>query len=619
MKGLFTFLLILGSALCFSQVNYKVLPNVKTFKQWTVNLSEESNNLEIAGLKGDELAPEPGMQSHELKKTLDAKRKRKLDYKNKSTYLTEKDSILPELMKGFNGRPSGGSGIPNDNSMAISNDGIIISVINTTVTILDSDGNLLLYRTLNGITQGQLGVLDRYYDPKVTYDPINDRFILMFLEGSLSSDTRIVVGFSQTSDPTGDWNFYAIDGRPLGGETWSDYPIIAHNKEDLYITVNLLRDNESWQEGFVQSFIWQINKEDGYNADNLTQNLFYDIEFNGKPTWSICPVQPALDFDHDNMYFLSVRPDAESNDTVFLHEITNTSKSGQATHNLSVLKSNKNYGVPPSAFQPFQGFRLQTNDTRVLSATIHRNRIHYVQSSIVPETLTPGIYHGVISNLNGDASIDAEIISSDTLDYAYPSIAFAGVDAEDEHSMLITFSHSSEEHFPGTSAIFQNRIEGREGLYSDPLIVKEGEGVISTFLPNDAERWGDYTDIQRKYDEPGVVWLCGSYGDANNRNNVWIAKLKAKNDVVKIEGFVTYPNPVADMFKVATVFPEDDVVRLILTDLEGRIVKELKDVAVEAGGKKFLVRTDGLSSGLYVLAIFNDEDEKLHSETIVVE
>ena len=57
------------------------------------------------------------------------------------------------------------------------------------------------------MTAGQLGLLDRYYDPKVIYDPLSDRFILVFLEGSTSSDTRIVVGFTETNDPTQTWNF----------------------------------------------------------------------------------------------------------------------------------------------------------------------------------------------------------------------------------------------------------------------------------------------------------------------------------------------------------------------------------------------------------------------------
>lgn len=614
--SVFSFLLII----CVSaQSNYKVKSDLTTYKQWKVNFSEDHNLLELSRLKDGEVAPAPIMKSEEIKRALDAQRTRKIPIKSKTSYVTTQDDVKPELLNSWNGRPLGGSGIPNDNSMAISNDGMVVSVINTTVTMLDSDGNMLKFRTLSGIVMGQLGTLDRFYDPKVTYDPINDRFILVFLEGSESSDTRIVVGFTETNDPTGIWNFYALDGRPLGGATWSDYPIIAHNATDLYITVNLLRDNESWQEGFVQSFIWQVNKEDGYNGDALGQNLFYDIEYGGKPVWSICPVQPALDFNHNNMYFLSVRPDASSNDSLFLHEITNTSTSGSAEHKLTVLQSDTKYGVPPSAYQPQVGFRLQTNDTRVLSATLHRGNIHYTQSTLVPESLSSGVYHGIIEDVTGAQTVTGEIISSSSLDYAYPSIAFAGNSADDEHSMVITFSHVGEQDYPGTSAVFHNKKSGLERLYSEVVMVKEGDSIINTFVADTAERWGDYTDIQPKYNEPGVVWLCGSYGDNRGQNNVWIAKLKVNNELISVDGFFTYPNPANTSIRVGAVFPKDDVVTIRLVDMQGKIVKELKDEAVQAGGAEFLMNTTGMSSGMYVLSIHNAANEKLHSEKVIVE
>ncbi|MDB4107143.1 T9SS type A sorting domain-containing protein [Bacteroidia bacterium] len=587
-----------------------------------MNFSEQSDLLELSRLKDNETAPKPVMRSEAIKQKLDAQRKRTA-IKSKTSYITTKEDIAPELRDNFNGKPIGNAGIPNDNTMAISNDGYIISAINTTVTILNEKGERLGFKSLSGITSGQLGLLDRYYDPKVTYDPVNERFILVFLEGSLSSDTRIVVGFTETSDPTGKWSFYALNGKPLGGTMWSDYPIIAQNSTDLYITVNLLRDNESWQEGFVESLIWQVNKQDGYDGkEDLTQKVFTGIEYGGKPVWSICPVQPGLDFEHDNMYFLSVRPDAESNDTVFLHEITNSSLSGQATHTLKVLQADKKYGVPPTAYQPVvegSDFRLQTNDTRVLSATLYNGKIHYTQSTILPDEIRSGIFHGIISDVAGDPSVSAEYISSSTLDYAYPSIAFAGEDESDEHSMILTFSHVGENDYPGTSAVFHNKKEGKESLYSDVVRLKQGDSIINTFVADTAERWGDYSDIQRKYDEPGVVWACGSYGDKNGRNNVWIAKLKVNNELLSVDGFITYPNPAETSIRVGATFTKDETVTIRLVDMRGTTVKEIKDQEVVAGSAEFLFNISGLSSGAYAMYIFNSDLEKLHSQKILVE
>lgn len=476
----FTILCLYAGNQLFAQGTYKQLKDVPSSRSWIVNFSDGEGELSITALKQESVAPEVGMTSSAVKAELDAKRKRKNTVKHKtSPYSSSSTDINPQIDVNFNGRPLGLRGIPNDNTMAISNGGKIVSAINSIVSMLDSDGTLLRTRSLSAITKGQLGFLDRCYDPKVLYDPIADRFILVFLQGSTSADTRIIVGFSLSNDPTEDWKFYQIDGKPLGGTTWSDYPIIAHNKEDLYITVNLLRDNESWQEGFVQSFIWQINKQDGYDGEELTQNLFYDIEFNNKALWSICPVQPANDFEQTKMYFLSVRPGTASNDSVFLHTIDNTSKSGIAEHHLDVFTTGLDYGVPPSAFQPEVGFRLQTNDTRVLSATNYNGDIHYVQSTLIPEQLSSGIYHGVIKDVEGNTTVSATYISDANLDLAYPSISFSGVENESLNSMLITFSHSGENDYPGTSVIFHNSLGGLNSLYSEIMPVKNGEDLIN--------------------------------------------------------------------------------------------------------------------------------------------
>jgi len=611
---LFSVVAIVGFT-SFAQSDFQFTKDAPVIEHWVVDFSAEEN-LEVIGLNRGMIAPDPYSKTDEIKAELDARRVRRSSMKSK---VDQNAALTPAIVNDFNGKPIGSPGIPLDNTLAVSNDGIIMSAINTSVNILDAEGNSLKFRSLSGMVVGQLGILDRFYDPKVLYDPTTDRFILVFLEGSNSDDTRIVVGFTQTNDPTGLWNFYAINGNPNGGAKWSDYPIIAHNKEDLYITVNILRDNESWQEGFVQSVIWQVNKSSGYEGDTtLTQNLYSDIMYKGEPVWSICPAQPALDMDHDNMYFLSVRPDASSNDTLFLHEITNTTTSGQGTHTLTVLKSDEKYGVPPSSFQPTEGFKLQTNDTRVLSAALHEGQIQYVQSTLVPGTISSGIYHGTVSDVATTPTVRGRIISSSTQDFAYPSIAFAG-ETDRENSMMMTFSHVGEDDFPGTSAVFYNFKDGLYDNYSPVVMIKEGDSVINSFLADSIERWGDYTDIQPQYNDRGAVWLCGSYGDADRRNNVWIAKVRANNALLSVEEVFVYPNPSDNFIKVSTVFDRNELVTVSLTDLNGKTVKSTTDQRVETGKIEFLVDVSGIGAGYYVLTVSSASGETLFNKKVRID
>ena len=569
-------------------------------------------------------APEPWGAMTELKKTLDANRSRRFPLRL-DKYKETPEDIKPDVKASFEGLTNFTvPGIPNDNNMAISDSGIIMSVANSTASILNENGTFERLFGLETIVDGQLPNLNRVYDPKVAYDPDNDRFILVFLQGTSSPDTRIIVGFSETNNPHNAWNFYAIDGNPFApNTTWSDYPIIGLSKDDLFITVNILRDGESWQEGFTQSIIWQIDKASGFEGkDTVYQDLWHDLNYNGKPLWSICAVQGGSAFTSPNMHFLSVRPGDASNDSVFLHEITDTRMSGNATYNLNVLTADKKYGVPPSAFQPDPENLLQTNDTRVLSAIEHDGYIQYVQSTMIHEKNSPGIFHGLLdlSNLN----INASYIESDSFDYAYPSITYVGND-EYPFASVITFSHSSELVFPGTSVAFYNKNQGEEGIISSVVRIKDGEHSINR-LGDSLERWGDYTGIQTRYNRDGEVWFSGSFGrpyapgSPRGRNGIWIGSVTVDRTLTtlpKKKEVMLLPNPALEKAIVRFTAEESEELNFNLYSMEGKLVGELLTAMVEVGRNEFEFSTTNLAQGYYVLRILNANEDLVASLKIM--
>jgi len=241
-----------------------------------------------------------------------------------------------------------------------------------------------------------------------------------------------------------------------------------------------------------------------------------------------------------------------------------------------------------------------------------------VQSTIVPDRIASGIYHGTISDVAASPSVEGRIISSTDMDYAYPSIAFAGETA-DENSMMMTFSHVSETDFPGTSAIFYNFKDGLYDNYSPVMTVKEGESEINSFLADSIERWGDYTDVQPQYNDLGSVWLVGSYGDVDSRNNVWIAKVRANNVLLGVEELFVYPNPANNFVKISAVFDRNELVNIELLDLQGRVVKKLNNQRVEKGSIEFLVDVSAVVTGNYVLTITSEDGATRLSQKVRVD
>lgn len=549
-------------------------------------------------------APEPLNETKLKKRDLDSKRVDWLNTHQKTKLYYQKTTApSPSLLTNFNGNVT--QGTPNDNDVAISNGGRIVSVVNQNLYIYNDSGKFLLSRSLATFAN-VLGQLNRTFDPRVIYDPISDKFILVFLQGSTSADTRIIVAFSKTNLPEGAWNFYTIPGNVTGESAWSDYPIISLSESELFITVNLVKDNTPWQEGFVTSYIWQMNKQNGYAGDSLSQKLYRDIKYNNQSIWNVCPVKGGSKNQGNSMWFLSQRPSSFNNDTVFLHQITNTLTSGTAELKQTLLRTNTPYGLQPNAIQP-NGKKLQTNDARILSACYENGFIHYVGNTINQANFAPSVYYGTVSNVWGtQPSISGKIISYDTMDIGYPSIAYMGGGSGD-NSMLINFSHVSPTLFPGMSVVYVDRL----GNISAPLMVKNGLSSIE-ILSDSVNRWGDYSGNQTKYNELGVCWINGSYG-ITGQNRTWIAKIKSNDPILSnkdqwlTESEITYyPNPTSEFVTIDFDISSAQTITFSLLDITGKLVAPLLTDKTKPGKNRFSINTGSLPSGNYFIQLTNN-------------
>ncbi|MFN8322637.1 MAG: T9SS type A sorting domain-containing protein [Chitinophagales bacterium] len=523
----------------------------------------------------------------------------------------------PVMLNNFTANTA--QGTPNDNHIAISNEGKIVSVVNTNYKVYDENGLQIQSKSLSSFANA-LGFIQNISDPRVVYDPIEDRFVVMFFAGSTSAASSIIVGFSQTNNPAGVWNLYKLSGNPLNDTTWSDYPIVVLSQDDLLFTFNQLKDGEDWKTGFRYSAIWQVDKAKGYAGDTLKYDYWHNIDYNGKPVWNVCPVQGGSTLSGPETYFLSVRPSDLNNDTVFLHVLSDSYQSGNAQFSTKVLKSSLSYGLPPNAKQR-GGQYLASNDARVLSAFIENDKIQYVQNCINPQTITSAIYVGEIDHpASAQPQASAQLISNDSVDFGYASIAYAGNGPYDNRA-FITCSYSSPDTFPGTAAFYKDGT----GNISDMLIVKKGERAVDV-LQDSVERWGDYTGIQKKYNEPNTAWLAGSFVFPTQAYRTWIAKI-VNTDSSVISGVqpvavnkpaTVFPNPTTEKFSVRFDLPTDNFTRFTLLDANGQTVRVLLEDRMKGGSSVFSFNTQYLGPGVYFLQI-SDQGKLLQTEKVIIQ
>ena len=499
-------------------------------------------------------------------------------------------------------------GVPNDNDMAISNDSIIVSVTNRRIHMYNAvTEEQVLFRSLANLAS-PLSISGSKFDPKIIYDPNNDRFVIIFINGFTWETSRIILGFAQTSDPRGEWNMYALPGNPLENETWSDYPVVGISGKDLFIGINTFTNGSSNNSGFVETCLWQIGLRQGYTGFDLVTNYFSEILPQSKAIFNICPIPAAAESEAENMYLLSNRNTDEQNDTIFLLEVTGRVTDPNTQLLVTTITTDQPYILPVPAEQAANQW-FDTNDSRVLGGYHRNDQINFVQSCTDPSTGTSAIYHGVIDNVSVNPTIVSRIYSEPAIYYGYPNISWSGLSENDEQS-IISFNHSGDNDFAGFSAIHVNG-----ALVPSPRVqIKAGFALVNV-MSDTLERWGDYSGSQRLYDEPGVVWAVGSFGNANNGHGTWISQLTTPDLATSVfdqpsfaVNTTIYPNPFLDRIQVEFDLKESLLLRLELMDMHGRTVKLFIEDRIKAGKNRLSFNGEFLSTGTYFLNAYSKGD-----------
>lgn len=619
---MYRFLVALFCTVCFGLSSQTKLEGTAPLSK-EINIADTNLKDYAPILSSPDQRPIPAAEFGHKKEELYKKRLEAQQAKKKSG--SGDEAVSPKIIQQFEGNLA--TSVPSDNDIAVGLDGTVVSAVNSTIQVYTEAGVSKGTKTLAALASS-LGSFTHNSDPRLLYDAQSDRYIIVWFTGNLSTNNKIIVGFTKTNDPWGAWNFYTLNGNSFNDSTWSDYPIISVSNKDLFITFNQVKDNVSWTIGFKQSVIWQIDKQKGYDGEALKYTLWSDIKHQGGNLRNICPAKYQTASPDSNMYFLSVRNVASANDSIFLLEINNTYESGKAQLKQRVLKSPVKYGFPPNAFQKAVSGKIQqlmTNDARVLAAIYENGYVHFGLNSILPNDVTATVMLGTIKNVNSSQpKVETKLLDFPRMEFGYPSMTYVG-ESEWDHKVLFAFSHCRIDSFAGTSVIYKDAKDN----FSKLLIVKEGDNVINQ-LSDSIERWGDYTNIQNLHQNPKQAFLTGSFGKSNSRMGTWLAKLEV-NDTVKgtkpvsaiisnepIQKSIVYPNPVVDnFFQVEFELTDKEFLRFYLTDMQGREVIRLLETNGHIGKNEFKFRTNDLAAGSYILHISGSKKFQISKPLIV--
>lgn len=500
--------------------------------------------------------------------------------------------------------------VPPDNAVAVSDGGYIVSMINCNIEILNEGGTVFSAQDLSSFFNNANSF---FFDPRVLYDRFNDRFIAVCLEGGTSSTSTVHLAFSSSNDPSQSWNFYSLSGDINSQGTWFDYPNIGYNNNDLFVSGNLFNDQDS----FVEAVVLQINKNPGYSGGNITFSIWDNFGTQPFGAFTLVPAEYGFGGNQGNEMHLFSSKNAGGTEIRTYHIQGNQGSNPTLTTGSFTLPFN--YLLQADAVQPNSSVALDVGDCRLQDAMRMGNTVHITLNTA---SQSQNNYAGVgyiRVDLNNTANAQFKVFHIPNEDMTYGSLASSATNSNSQETMALAQRSSS--------TVFNEMVAFEvDASFTAGSVVtlKSGNNAVDASQQNGVVRWGDYTGIQRKYNEssPPAFWVLGHYG---NRVQVNIIQTKNVHDnqLLKIKSSLSssnleqaarqneakiYPNPVHTDFRVQFDNPKHQHLIIRVMDLKGSEVVPLKDCIVKPGPHELRFNTQPLSKGTYLLQIASDDD-----------
>jgi hypothetical protein len=417
--------------------------------------------------------------------------------------------------------------IPPDAHVAAGPDQIVV-VVNAAVEWYSTSGAGQNSQSLKSFFQSLTPVAG-LFDPKVIYDQIDGRFVLIVLEKGDTSDgdavnsSRILVAVSNTSDPNGVWTFQSIDSMLSieAAPRWADYPGLAVDSDVIYITANMFTFGDGTYGG---TRVWIISKlNSGVGLYSGGQSVFSVSDpFGASGTSSLAStLQPSHVFlpgpPAGTGTWLVAYGGLSSSSSEFLQAIRVDSPTSSPTFvsNLIPLGDIDDTALAlPDAEQSGTSTRVLTNSRRTLNAVLRNDQL-YGTATLRPSPgnadageATAFWFRVDVSNpgfpaLVESVQIGGEDISSGTYTF-FSSIAVNG-----SGDVAVGYSASGPSIFPGAY------VSGR--LSTDPAGVMQSATTLRAGLDyyirvfGSTNRWGDYSGIALDPDDDAAFWVFNEY------------------------------------------------------------------------------------------------------------
>ncbi len=328
-------------------------------------------------------------------------------------------------------------------------------------------------------------------DPRVLYDPSIDRWIAAAVAGPRSANASVLVGVSQTGDPTGVWNQYRVD-VDSDDKLWADFPCLGFNKDWIAIEVNMFTITASADTSqFARAQVYAFDKANLVAGGTDARHTVFPLDPNFGGT-----LIPAITYDPDQpvLYVLEDwNGNQDGRGLLALFSISGPVGS-EVFRLISFPGTNEIWDDFPSGsgdFAPQKGTAttITTNDANFTQVVFRNGLITGAHTLFLPAgaPTRSAIQWWQLTT-------DGSVVSRGRLDdasggtfYAFPSVA-----PNRNNDLLIGFSTFSAQTFASGGYVFRAASDA-PGTLRDGALLKSGEAVYVRTGTGKRNRWGDYS------------------------------------------------------------------------------------------------------------------------------
>lgn len=399
----------------------------------------------------------------------------------------------------------------------------IMTTLNSQVRIQNRSGGVISTVTMNSFWSS-LGNPDAF-DPHVTYDVFNDRWIFTAAANDSAPDSEILVGVSATNDPTGNWFLFSADADAANLVS-ADYDNVGYNNKWIGVTANMFRISNS---NFYSVRFFIFDKTDLYTNGPGAFTMFESLNAND----GAFSVVPAITQDNSLSTLYCVEDWDGSAGQLRISTITGPV--GSEVLNIGTAFATttnrwESFAIPDNLAPQLgttQG--IDVGDTRVLTCLYRNGSLWLAQNALLPVN-NPKRCAAQWWQIqpNGTVQQFGRIDDpSATLFYAYPTLA---VNASND--MLVGYTRFSTSQYASANYSFRFGADPLNTLRADTTL-KAGEGIYIV-IASTLNRWGDYSSTVVDPANDMTLWTIQEYAgtpvgdptqDGSGRWSTWWGRI----------------------------------------------------------------------------------------------